>query len=345
MGLPQHATRLQLRYLPAFELDAQLGRLRDQTLGVIAFGPQAPAISDFPGAHVDMPVIGGAGFYEVWSSSERVVRFDARDITAAHDEQTFFGCLQIEERDIESAGRIAYTRVFDAIGRAGYPHLVRVWNYFPAINADADGLERYRRFNVGRHDAFVASGRAVGATAPAACALGCRSGPLTVYFLAVRAPGQSVENPRQTSAYHYPARYGPRSPTFSRAMLVQTDNEAALFISGTASIVGHETLHAGDAALQIAETVSNLTALLGQAGVRERDINRAGRNLLLKAYLRRSEDLPIVRECLRRAFGPRAAVVYLHAEICRPDLLVEVEGAYLNAPVQCVAQPARVSAR
>jgi chorismate lyase/3-hydroxybenzoate synthase len=340
MGLSQRGAHLQLRYLSAFELEAHLARLRDRTLGVVAFGTRMLGTADFPRACIDMPVISGGASYEVWSSGERVVQSRANDVIAAYDGQTLFGLLQIDAGDIESAGHIAYTRAFAAMDRLGYPHLLRAWNYFPAITADADGLERYRRFNVGRRDAYIASGRAVGTTAPAACALGCRSGALTLYFLAARASGQPLENPRQLSAYRYPAQYGPTSPTFSRAMLMETGAESALLISGTASIVGHATLHAGDPALQIAETVLNLKVLLGEAGLSADDVRNAGRNLLFKAYLRRPHDFSVVRNALRVAFGETAAVMYLQAEICRPDLLLEIEGAFLNAPIRVASRVA-----
>ena len=340
MGLSQRGTRLQLRYLSAFELEAHFARLRDRTLGVVGFGAQVAVTADLPAACIDMPVISGGAVYEVWSSSERVVRSRVHDVIAAHDGQTLFGLVQIDAGDVESAGRIAYTRMFAAIEHLGYPHLLRAWNYFPAITADAEGLERYRRFNVGRRDAYVSSGREVGATAPAACALGCRSGALTLYFLAGRASGQPLENPRQQSAYRYPARYGPTSPTFSRAMLTETGAQSALLISGTASIVGHETLHAGDAVLQTAETISNLKVLLGEAGLNADDVRNAGRNVLFKAYLRRPVDIFVVKDALRAAFGASAAVMYLQAEICRPDLLLEVEGAFLNAPIRVATRVA-----
>ena len=50
----------------------------------------------------------------------------------------------------------------------------------------------------------------------------------------------------------------------------------------------------------------------------------------MKAYLRRAEFLPIVRDALAQAFGPETDVVYLQADICRSNLLLEVEGVYVQ---------------
>ncbi len=96
---------------------------------------------------------------------------------------------------------------------------------------------------------------------PAASALGFESGPLTICFFAAReAMPLAIENPRQVSAYKYPEDYGPRSPTFSRASAIELHGQTVLFISGTASIVGHQTMHAGDVVAQTQETIVNIKA-------------------------------------------------------------------------------------
>jgi hypothetical protein len=208
--------------------------------------------------------------------------------------------------------------------------LLRAWNYLPQINDDEDGLERYARFNMGRHDAFIARKRIIGADTPAASALGCRGKHLTIYFLAAKQAGQLVENPRQTSAFHYPAQYGPRSPTFARAMLMQAAGERQLFVSGTSSIVGHVTMHAGDVPAQARETVANLMSVIAQAQLAGFDASGPRSRLLLKAYLRRPDDLAVMQACLQQAFGAATEITYLHADVCRADLAVEVEAVYLN---------------
>lgn len=307
-------------------------------LGAVAFGAERPHVAspDFPLAWIDMPVLGRrSAVFEVWLSEQPVVRDDAHGIAAARNDEVLFGCIEIEQQaSLDATSYLAYSRIFDFIDSREYGHLLRVWNYFPGINSDADGLERYQRFCRGRHEAFVAKGRLVANDAPAACALGTRGGSLVVYFLAARRAGQRVENPRQTSAYHYPEQYGPRSPTFSRAMLMQSAQKPVLFISGTSSVVGHETLHAGNAVEQINETVANIKALLGQAGFGGEDSGADRKNLLLKAYLRYPSDLPAVQGCLTRTFGQRAGAIYLQADICRSDLLVEVEGTCLTKEPQ-----------
>lgn len=233
------------------------------------------------------------------------------------------------EGGLRAATHRAYADLFDVLGRSSTPHLLRLWNYITDINVESDGVERYRQFNIGRQQAFLEAQRSAFEGSPAACALGAQRGPLRVSFLAGRHAPEAIENPRQVSAYRYPSAYGPRAPTFSRAALAAVGNDRqALFISGTASIVGHETLHLGDVARQTQESMTNIGVL------REIASQRAGRDfaideLVYTVYVRRADDLPAVRAEFERVVGAasRAAreALYLQADICRSTLLVEIE--------------------
>jgi hypothetical protein len=230
---------------------------------------------------------------------------------------------------MQAAAHRAYADLFDVLAQSSSPHLLRLWNYFPGINADGGGAERYRQFNAGRQQAFIEARRSAFEGSPAACALGTHTGPLRVYFLAGRTPPLAIENPRQVSAYRYPDAYGPRSPTFSRAALADIGvGRIALFVSGTASIVGHTTMHIGDVRRQTEESLTNIAAVRAVAA------ERAGvvfpvEALTYTVYVRRPADLPVVREVFEQAVGAHTAAaldtIYLQADICRADLLVEIE--------------------
>lgn len=326
-----------LDYLSPAAFPLHQARCEGRLLGAIAFGAQAPrdAPTQCPFAWVDMPLFDNGSLFEVWTSTQPVVRDHADGIAAARNADMLFGCLRVKlDCKLDAASYLAYSRIFDFIDRRGYPHLLRAWNYIPQINAMDDGLERYVRFNVGRHDAFSAKGRVIGTNTPAASALGSRGDYLIVYFLAAKQAGQLVENPRQTSAFNYPVQYGPRSPTFARAMLVKSGGEHQLFVSGTSSVVGHATLHAGNAAAQTRETIANVRAVIANARLAGYDVLSHAQRLMLKAYVRRPEDLTAVRGCLTAAFGATCTIAYLQADICRADLLLEVEGVCLNEAAQ-----------
>ncbi|WP_237288497.1 chorismate transformation enzyme, FkbO/Hyg5 family [Variovorax sp. PAMC 28711] len=250
-----------------------------------------------------------------------------------------WGSIELDEtkadaRDLGELAERAYRDLFRTLDAVRIPHLLRIWNYLPQINADGGGLERYRQFNQGRQQAFVDAGQAAFDGAPAACALGVREGGLCIRFLAGRQAPVPVENPRQVSAYRYPDTYGPRAPTFSRAALADVGDEVALFVSGTASIVGHETLHAGDVHAQTRETLRNLDALVAAANA------TGGTRFSVDAldcvvYVRHPHDVAAVMSVIDEVVGApsrfvRHAVV-LQADICRSDLLVEIE-AHAFAP-------------
>ena len=329
-------TSLTLSYLNSGELAAHIAHYSGQVLGISGFGRTVVHSADSPLIWVDMPVLGADALFEVWTSGTPVVRASEAGIESARNAEVFYGCFEAPQphgESIESATFRAYAKIFACIDRAGYTHLWRIWHYFPHINTTENGLERYHGFNMGRHDAFVAKDRMIDEqNAPAACALGSRSGPMVIYFLAGRQAGIPIENPRQTSAYHYPKQYGPRSPTFARAMLVGAGRDQKLFISGTASIVGHATRHAGDVVEQTRETLANIRALLAQAKNAGFDALTQDHRLLLKVYLHHPDSLPLVRAQVAEEFGAMQQAVYLQADVCRADLLLEIEGvcAYFN---------------
>jgi enamine deaminase RidA (YjgF/YER057c/UK114 family) len=301
-----------------------------------------PVEATVPVAEVKTPVLGDPGeLCEVWRTQQKVESGTRGNVRYARTSGMLFGCIAVaessdddkdnntataEQTPLYRATERAYGEILGTLDELGYAHLVRVWNYVPEINRDTHGIERYRQFNSARQAALLASSRPVTGNVSAACALGAAVGsPLVVYFLASCSTPSFVENPRQVSAYHYPPQYGARSPVFSRAAVLHEPDGMTLFISGTASIVGHRTIHAGDAAAQTRETITNIESLLTEAnrvtGTREFTLE----SLACKVYVRDPSDLPVIQAELRAALGPGARPVYLQADICRHDLDVEIE--------------------
>lgn len=302
-----------------------------QALGALRFAATAvepPA--GLPLLQVRLPLLAGTAADEIWYAGSTT---ESGTVSGTHFRRTpdmVFGVLEIAEdagaaQPLKQTTEAGYRRLFALLAGQGYPHLYRCWNYIARINDSSDGLERYRQFNLGRQEAFVAWGRSVSGELPAACALGTQSGPLQIAFLAGKAPAQAIENPRQISAYAYPEEYGPRSPTFSRATLLRAEAGEILFVSGTASIVGHKTEHAGDAAAQTRQTLANLEALFQEANLQlsGRRFNPAQQHY--RVYVRHTEDVPAIRDAWIHHTGREPDAVFLQADICRADLLLEIE--------------------
>jgi chorismate lyase/3-hydroxybenzoate synthase len=293
-------------------------------LGVVGFGAERP--NDFPAAcpYLKAPLlpVSAAPMFEVWTASEPVQPTQAGSVHGVHSANVAFGMVTLDEsHGLQAAAEQAYLDIFDFLEQSGHLTPIRFWNYPVAITADDNGMERYRRFNIGRHRAFAA--RLQQKLPPAATGVGGHEGNSVIYFLAAREAAMPVENPRQISAYEYPSIYGPKSPSFSRASVFTQDSVSCLFVSGTASIVGHKTLHVGDLPGQIAETAENLRAVIAQAE-KLAPTPMQGK-WALKIYLHDIAAQKLVATAVDAIFGRDAKRIYLHGDICRSELLVEIE--------------------
>jgi chorismate lyase/3-hydroxybenzoate synthase len=159
---------------------------------------------------------------------------------------------------------------------------------------------------------------------PAATAVGRQdqSSLLQVYWLAATEPGRAIENPRQVSAFNYPRQYGPAPPSFSRAMLVA----GGLLISGTGSIIGHASHHGHDLTAQLDEILRNLASLRQASGGPAQ--LHSGRGTLLKIYLRDPAAAGLVSAYLRAQLPAQVQFLVLGADICRRELVVEIDAAH-----------------
>ena len=329
--LPPAPQRLAVDYIHAPGPQALLGM--SETLAVFGFGALAPssaAIDDPRYLHVPLsPLREAAAPYEVWRSAGPVATGREGAIRYSHDGALMFGVLEWEEPDggILHASAHAYAALVAFWRDSDYPHLLRIWNYFDAITEGEGDGERYRQFCVGRVQGL---GAVDTRTLPAATAIGSRDGRrvLQVYWLAAREPGLPLENPRQVSAYRYPREYGPQSPTFARALLPPSPR-VPLLLSGTASIVGHASQHADSLRAQLDETLTNLDSLLGAARERAPTLSpHLDGTSRLKVYVRDAADADAVAAQLEARLGTRVPWLMLHADVCRRELLVEIEGMH-----------------
>lgn len=261
-----------------------------------------------------LPQLGPEPLLEVWRARREPERGTTNGIAWAHDGAVLFGSLSLDGDAIEAVTRDVYARALRFVREAGYPYFLRMWNHVGGINEHDDGRERYHSFCAGRHDAFAGAGYHLSTDLPSASAVGMAGTGLMTYFLAAREPGLQIENPRQVAAYRYPPQYGPKSPSFSRATVFGE----TVFVSGTSSVVGHVSVHVADVEGQLEETLRNIDAVLARA--------IAGGSLTnvvaAKTYVRRAADYPLVA---RRLEGVFAQNIFLEADICRRELLLEIE--------------------
>jgi enamine deaminase RidA (YjgF/YER057c/UK114 family) len=122
--------------------------------------------------------------------------------------------------------------------------------------------------------------------------------------------------------------YTYRKPSsFSRGLRLDIKGITILVISGTASVDENgQTVHVGDFRAQTWRTYRNITALLAAEGATWKDVVRT------TCYLRDIErDYTAFNE-IRTQFlkeqgaDPLPASTGIQAILCRPELLVEIEG-------------------
>jgi len=211
----------------------------------------------------------------------------------------------------------AYT-LLEANG-SHFSRVARIWIYLPHI------LQWYREFNAARTAAFEKFGlwedswpgilpASTGIQGAGPSGAQCFLDLVAVEPLA----GKSVEvrrinNPRQSEATSY-------GSSFSRAATVTHGGITQLFVSGTASINERgETVHVDDLEGQIFHTLMNVGTLLDLEGRGLSDICMA------TAFFKKAEYIPAF-EKIRRTLGiPSFPVVSIVADVCRHDLLFELE--------------------
>lgn len=305
----------------------------DSLLALFEFGQPAPAaISDPRYVQVPLKPLQQQPLCEIWQTRGPVTCAQWQDISYAAGESVSFGQLALDEAHFESiagATRHAYEQILGFLGQHRHKWLWKIWHYIPRINSGDGDRERYRQFCIGRA-AALGDDPAAHPAMPAATAIGTSipGEVLQVYFLCGPRPGLQVENPRQVEPARYPPEYGEKSPLFSRGTIITDNGGRQFLISGTASILGHKTHHRDDCAAQIRETLRNVRALVkeSQRHYGGKNNNASGFDGLLKVYIRDPGDFDIIRAAIEEQMGADTAVIYLQGDVCRRDLLTEVEG-------------------
>jgi enamine deaminase RidA (YjgF/YER057c/UK114 family) len=240
-------------------------------------------------------------------------------------------------------------------GGARLDQVLRTWLCLGGIVDDEGPTQRYKELNRARADVYQhfhflterLPERYHGPAFPASTGIGTGGRSLCLSAVAVVSDADDVvatplENPRQTSAYAYSFVYSPTSPKFSRGLALCHGKDTTLFISGTASITNSETRHAGDVVAQTHETLENITALIAEENLSRHGLPGRGTTLaglgVARVYIKRPQDYVRVRAVCEQRLGIVPAS-YVVADVCRPDLLVEIEGMAFSRTAKDAASP------
>lgn len=217
--------------------------------------------------------------------------------------------------------------ISNAVPESGGEQIVRFWNVLPCINELIEGVEFYRIFNGSRYQVFKDNPIFKVKKYPAATAIGSKDDEILVFALISNHLYRNFENDKQISAYKYSVKYGKKPPCFSRATAIfgQQQVPENVFISGTASIVGEDSCHNHNLRLQCTESVRNINTLIQCIHANTVEQFNANLDYDFTVYYRNAEDCESVNNTLNALLPNNSKVEFIQADICRKELLVEIE--------------------
>ena len=190
----------------------------------------------------------------------------------------------------------------------------RTWYY------NRDILTWYDEFNAVRNE-FFEERRVFSSLMPASTGVGAvpsSGADIVGGLIGIKTKGEDVRiaaapSPLQRSAVEY-------GSAFSRAVLAAFPDHRRLYVSGTASISQDGvTTFARDVDAQIERTMAVVEAILNASDM---DWDAVTRGI---AYLKHARDVPRFSEYCVRTGLDRLPLVVMNADICRDDLLFEIE--------------------
>lgn len=223
--------------------------------------------------------------------------------------------------------------------------IVRQWNYIEGILdtqvLDDDVRQNYQIFNDVRSLFYSQADFCNGY--PAATGIGMNSGGIIIEFIAMKQTDNvkitAIKNPNQIDAHQYSDDVlvgnpideisKKTSPKFERAKLTTIDHSTGqVYVSGTAAIIGQKSASNQNIDEQTMTTIKNIQRLISESNLTFHNIcyNSCPLTLShLRAYIKDEKDINNVKKICNRYY-PNVPVLYLISDICRDDLLVELEG-------------------
>lgn len=241
------------------------------------------------------------------------------------------------------------TRVFEKLNtilqieKMKFSDIVRQWNYIEQITAAHTHnhimSQHYQIFNDVRSKYYRQADFATGY--PAATGIGVQSGGIIVDFIAFQTNRNESIIPLKSVLQLDAHRYTPKvladnftncdlcrtTPKFERAKLVRIGTGNLFFVSGTAAIKGQDSLTFQTVEEQTHTTIDSILNLLSVENLLKHKIPCSNQLLFkyLRVYVKYGADIQRVKAICEARFL-NISLIYTVADVCRPELLVEIEG-------------------
>lgn len=248
-----------------------------------------------------------------------------------------------EITDISSQSIDAFEQMYNILKseKMNFSHVFRQWNYLENIVCYSDSNQHYQIFNDVRSAFYNNSDFMYGY--PAATGIGIETGGVIIDFMSIRGNNNvsiiPVTSPVQRNAHQYSKevlahslnKTNETTPKFERAKAIIIDNSCYVYVSGTAAIKGEFSFDSNDAAIQTSITIESIKQLITKENLKKHNINSHSFEIkpcYFRVYIKNPSDYLKVKSVCDKYFG-NTQIIFLKADICRPELLVEIEGIYM----------------
>lgn len=247
--------------------------------------------------------------------------------------------------NILASSNASFSYLYDLYDHLGlsFNNIVRQWNYVGELlskeNIDGRLRQHYQMFNETRSQFYKKYRDRK--DFPAATGIGMLYLGVCIDSFSITGDDNlkivPISNPCQSESYKYgqkvlvgaPDCALPQNqpPQFERAKLIVLKDAARLIISGTASIIGEDTVGIGDVEEQTRITIKNIQILSAPETLKTQcpEITLIPETYsYVRVYVKFKEDISKVKKICIEAFGD-VPTTYVVADICRDNLLVEIE--------------------
>ncbi|MDA3893704.1 MAG: hypothetical protein PF517_18730 [Salinivirgaceae bacterium] len=260
-----------------------------------------------------------------------------------NEEHIFISGLQSDNWNIgmQEHSEFTFEALKTILDKEGFvfSDIIRQWNYIEGIIDSKDGDQNYQIFNDVRTQYYNDNG--LTSRYPAATGIGIKEGGVIIEAHALK-PHNSLQlaeiaNSLQIDAFDYSEKvlegkaleglFCKTTPKFSRAKLVVNSKQAQVLVSGTASIIGEETIGLNSVAEQTEYTIKNIFQLIEPAllgSFNEACVKAPQDFSSVRVYVKNKADINEVRKICEKYFAT-SNILYVEADICRDNLLVEIE--------------------
>jgi enamine deaminase RidA (YjgF/YER057c/UK114 family) len=262
--------------------------------------------------------------------------------------QIFAGGITIYEpdRDYSLQANGAYSLMKEILEgeEMSFSDVVRQWNYVEDILGIKTMTEKkyqnYQILNDVRAQYYAREKFKNGY--PASTGIGMNAGGIILEFISIK-PENGVnivplKNPGQKDAYNYSQgvlvgnslsqKNTKSSPKFERAKYISINEKKTIYVSGTASIRDEKTIGENDVKRQTQVTIENIDNLISEINLKRAGISNNYEKMsfsFIRVYVKNKSEIKAVKE-ICDSYYKNVPINYLVADICRDNLLVEIEG-------------------